>query len=217
MAVAIPAHKIAYMPLPKAACSSVKSALLSIDPDNRLSEEARQGLGDGIHGIYETRRFRPHRWERFDGWWRFAVVRDPLRRLLSVYTDRVVGRRELRSSRRLRRATHLTTDPDPDFFFQNLREYRDLASVVKHHVLPARLFIGPPPLRYDAVYRVGELPTLSAKLSELTGQEVLIPRLNRSGERLHFDDLKPETQSVLRDWLVGEYEDLSPYFDNPML
>lgn len=217
MVVAIPAHKIAYMALPKSACSSVKTALLSIDPERPISAEALRENGDAIHGAYLTRRFRPHRWAAYEGYWRFTVVRDPLRRLLSVYTDRVVGRRDLKDSRRLRQAKHLPVDPDPDFFFQNIRAYMSLSSVVKHHALPARLFIGPRPLRYDAVYRVDELPALSAKLSEIAGKPVAIPRLNKSKVKLRFDDLAPKTQAVLREFLAEDYEDLRGYFENPML
>jgi hypothetical protein len=217
MVVAISAHSIAYMALPKAACSSVKTALSSIDPDIIIPQEELRRNGDIIHKFYPTRRFRPHRWEHYDGWWRFAVVRDPLARLLSVYTDRVIGRQELKASRRLRQVKHLSVDPDPDFFFQNIQSYKKLASAVKHHALPARLFIGPRPLRYDAVYRVNELPALSKKLSEITGHPVSIPRLNRSRAKLNFDDLARPTQDILRDLLAQEYEDLQDYFENPML
>jgi hypothetical protein len=217
MVVAISAHRIAYMALPKAACSSVKAALSSIDLDMTIPQEELRRNGDIVHKYYPTRRFRPHRWEQYDGWWRFAVVRDPLSRLLSVYTDRVIGRQELKASRRLRQVEHLTVDPDPDFFFQNIQSYKRFSSAVKHHALPARLFIGPRPLRYDAVYRVNELPDLGKKLSEITGQPVSIPRLNKSQAKLKFDDLAPPTQDVLREVLAQEYEDLQDYFENPML
>ncbi|WP_368855194.1 sulfotransferase family 2 domain-containing protein [Sinisalibacter lacisalsi] len=143
--------------------------------------------------------------------------RDPLKRLFSAYTDREVARRELYNSRLLRKQKVLPLDPDPDFFFQNLEGYMAQASVVKHHVLPAWLFIGPAPLRYDAVYKTSQIDALAEKLSALTGETVEIPRFNSTRTRLAFDDLAPETRDALRTFLAVDYEHLAGYYKNPML
>lgn len=215
MVIAVPAHKIAYMAVPKAACSSVKAALAMIDPDTKLTLDMMSGNNKAIHVTYQTRRFRPHRWERYEGWWRFTVLRDPLKRLLSVYSDRVVARRELHSSRKMRWQKHLPLDPDPDFFFQNLREYMVRASVVKHHALPVRLFVGPKPLRYDRVFTVAQMGDLEAALRERSGTAVKIPRFNSSHKKFGLDDLSPKTHAALAEILRPEYDHLSDYFDDP--
>ena len=217
MSVALEKLKIAYMPVPKAACSSVKAALAQVDPD--VSYRWRRARRDPnyVHALYPTRRFRPHRWERFSGgdWWRFTVVRDPLRRLLSVYSNRVGDFNELRNSPGVRAADDLTIEPDPDFFFQNLQGYIEKSSAIKHHALPTYLFTGTAPLQYERVYRVDELPALIDDLSERARQEIALPKLNQSGERLTLDQLKPETVEVLRERLAPEYAELEGIYDNP--
>ncbi|WP_370630898.1 sulfotransferase family 2 domain-containing protein [Maritimibacter sp. DP1N21-5] len=209
--------KIAYMPVPKAACSSVKAALAQVDPDVTYRWRRARRSQTYVHALYPTRRFRPHRWEKYAGgeWWRFTVVRDPLRRLLSVYSNRVRDFNELENSPRVREADALPVDPDPDFFFQNLQAYIDNSSVIKHHALPTYLFTGPAPLQFDRVYRVDELSAFAHDLADRTGQEVVLPKLNTSGERLTLDTLKPETVDALRDRLAPEYAELDGYFDNP--
>lgn len=215
MVIAVETHKIAYMALPKAGCSTVKAALAQIDPLASLPAEAERDVNIW-HAIYPTRRFRPHRWEKVADHWRFCVVREPLKRLLSVYTNRVVDLRELHNSRRLRRAEEgLPLDPDPDFFFQNLTAYRDSASSVKHHVLPAWLFLGPDLDAYDRVYTTAEFPQLAADLAKRSGERVVMPRENRSAAPLDPERLQPQTLQALGVFLEAEYEYLNAFYPNP--
>ena len=216
MVIAIAAHKIAYMAVPKAACTSVKAALMTIDPDKEPPQKLDAAAILAIHRAYPTMRFRPHRWREYEGWWRFTVVRDPLKRLMSVYTDRVVGRSELHNSPKMRAQSALPKDPEPDFFFQNLPRYIALASSIKHHTLPFRLFIGPPPFLYDRIYRVEELPELAEALSQHSGQPVTIPRLNRSSGPLSPETLAPRTLGAIRDFLADDYEKLADFYENPL-
>lgn len=216
MVVAIAAHKIAYMPVPKAACSSVKAALGAIDPETSLSVPDLKTDVSSVHTTFKTRRFRQHRWRMYEGWWRFAVVRDPLSRLLSVYSDLVLGRQELHQSPNLRDQSILPVDPDPDFFFQHLDRYIQQASSVKHHTLRYRIFLGPTPFAFDRIYKVGELPELAQRLSDISGQKVEIPRLNSSVEKLKVDDLRPETLGFIREYLRDDYKKLADFYTSPL-
>ncbi len=222
MVIAVDAFKIAYMALPKAACSSVKEALARLDPAVRIPP-TDQITPYTWHDTYPTKRFRPHRWEPYETseWFRFCVVRDPVQRLLSVYTNRVLQFNELKNSRKIREGRDylpddLPADPDPDFFFQHLEHYKRGSSVIKHHALGAWLFIGPAPLRYDRVYKVEDLAELEADLSARSGRPVAMRRRNTSAQRLTLDDLRPETIDALRPFLRREYAHLSEFYDNPL-
>lgn len=201
------------MPVPKTACTSIKTALAVVDPAVPASTSELVANPKTVHKIYSTRRFRLHRWRAYDGWWRFAVLRDPLARLLSAYADVVIGRNGLRDSPRIRAAGHeLPVAPDPDFFFQNLAAYRDASSLVKHHVLPARIFVGPDLSRFDRVYRIEELPDLANDLSYRVGKKVTFPRINKSAGKLRFSGLKPTTRDAVRDYLAADYALFAGYY-----
>lgn len=216
MAISIAQYRIAYMALPKAACSTVKAALARIDPDVTLPPEAEH-TNPLWHKIYPTIRYRAHRFQQYADHWRFCVIRDPAERLISCYTDRVVKRGELHHSRRIRRGeVNLPADPDPDFFFQNPLKYASAASVIKHHSLPAYLFLGPTLDNYDAVYPMENLPQLARDLSERTGQAVPFLKKNASGASLTLDDLKPKTLKALRKVFALEYGLVEGYYDNPL-
>lgn len=217
MTVELPAHKLVYMPVPKAACTSVKAALSTVDPAKPVTAAQIAEDEHVVHDVYQTRRFRPHRWEPFcDGnWWRFAVVRDPLKRVLSVYTDMIMSRNVLPNSPRLRDQSDLPIDPDPDFFFQNLLEYMEHSSIIKHHALSSHLFLGKDPALFDRWYRTDELDLLAQDMSDHVRREVTIPRFNSSKGKLDPDELKLKTHKSLAAYLDEEYEVLSAYFPNP--
>ncbi|KUF11591.1 sulfotransferase family 2 domain-containing protein [Pseudoponticoccus marisrubri] len=219
MVITVDAHKLAYMALPKAGCSSVKEALARLDPSVTLPPEDQIDVRTW-HGIYPTRRFRKHRWRALEGYWGFCVVRDPVKRLLSVYTNRVLQFGDTMNSRKLRQGRDWLPDlprqPDPDTFFQNLQGYVMGSSSIKHHVMGARVFLGPDLGVYDKVYRTEELGQLAYDLALLTRQNVHMPRGNRSEAQLTLDDLAPRTIDALRPMLDEEYAFLSDYYDNPL-
>ncbi len=217
MVIAIDAHRLAYMALPKAGCSSVKQALASVDPDVVIPP-GREVTHFTWHELYPTRRFRPHRWAEYREYWRFCVVRDPFKRLMSVYTNRVLQFDDLRKSARIREGQGgLTTDPDPDFFFQNLDAYKHASSSIKHHALDAWLFLGPDLGRssYNRVYRTEDFDALAWDLGLLTRSEVIMPRSNSSEAKLTAAHLSGRTIDALRPFLDREYSYLKDFYINP--
>lgn len=215
MVIAVETHKIAYMALPKAGCTSVKEALARLDPDIEVppSDEITEFTW---HQLCRTRRFRKKRWKLYQSYWRFCVIRDPVKRLLSVYTDLVTGRQDLLKERTVRLSDKLTTEPDPDFFFTNLDAYRQESSNVQHHAFPSHIFLGPDLGVYHRVYRTNELAFLGEALSAISRQSVVVPHRNASKQRLSLDDLKPQTIDAIRPYLEQEYALVSKYYDNPL-
>lgn len=214
MVIAIDAFKLAYVALPKAGCSSVKQALAGIDPWVMVPENPDVHTW---HAIYPTERQNPDEWHRYDGYFRFCVVRDPAKRLMSCYSDIVQKRGALIDSPRVRAATGLPVDPDPDTFFSRLWRYRKKSSLVKHHVLGASVFLGENLNGdYDRVYRTDELNQLADDLTRRTGQTVTIPHANSSGAGLSLFDLEGRTIDRLRPLLEEEYAYLRGYYQNPL-
>lgn len=214
MVISVEDHGLAYSAVPKAGCSSVKAMLAEVDPNVSLPPE-RERTGDTWHSLYPTRRWRGDVFSQYTRSFRFTVVRDPIKRLMSVYTNRVVDKKDLHKSRKLQRRGGMPMDPDPDTFFANLSKYSELSSIIKHHVLPARMFAGPDLSQYDKVYRTEQIGELAEDLAERTGREVSVKRANKSTTSLKFDDLTPHTRHKLRPYLNAEYRYLSAWFDNP--
>jgi len=214
MVISVEDHGLAYSAVPKAGCSSVKAMLAEVDPKVSLPPEQERS-GDTWHSLYPTRRWRGDVFSQYSKAFRFTVVRDPIKRLMSVYTNRVVDKKDLHKSRKLQKRRGMPMDPDPDTFFANLMTYADLSSVVRHHILPTWIFTSKDLTQYDKVYRTEQIGELANDLSEITGKDVSLKRANKSKTRLDFEELTPHTQNLLRPFLADEYRYLSAYFDNP--
>ncbi|MGP6086215.1 sulfotransferase family 2 domain-containing protein [Antarctobacter jejuensis] len=212
--IAVEAFKLAYVALPKAGCSSVKKALAMVDPGKTVPDNPDIQTW---HTLYPTRRLHPRIWARYDGYFRFCVVRDPAKRLMSCYTDIVKKRGALIDSPRVRAARGLPVAPDPDTFFSRLWRYRKKSSLVRHHVLGASVFLGED-LKggFDRVYRTDAMDQLAEDLSRRTGQDVSMPHANSSGSDLSLFDLQGRTIDRLRPLLDAEYAYLSAYYQNPL-
>lgn len=214
----IGAHRLAYAPVPKAACSTVKHVLSRIDPKYpRKFARAGSPADFAEQKVYPTRRFRAERLEKLGPrWFRFCVIRDPLQRLLSCYLNRVLAMRDLHNSIRFKAGrVDLPQDPDPDFFFQNLAGYRKGATSIRHHSITARYFVGPDLSAYDRVYPIEKIDALFTDLGERTGSDIPRKRHNRSPERLTLDDLKPATRAALARELRREYRFMAAFYDSP--
>ncbi len=214
MVIAVDAFKLAYVALPKAGCSSVKKTLAMIDPWTIVPENPDVHTW---HAIYPTRRHNPSDWGPYADYFRFCVVRDPAKRLMSCYSDIVQKREALKHSPRVRTAGGLPVEPDPDTFFSRLWRYRKKSSLVKHHVLGAAVFLGDN-LKgdYNRVYRTDELDQLADDLTQRTGETVTMPHANSSGAGLSLFDLQDRTIDRLRPLLDEEYTYLNGYYRNPL-
>ena len=210
--------KMAYAAVPKAACTTVKHIFLQLDdtpPPSAGPSDPSDPKFD-IHLMYNTRRFKRRNWAGTQDHFRFTVLRDPLARLLSVYTNRVIQKRILYEARKLRnRRPDLPLDPDPDFFFQNLQTYIDHSSDVKHHALPCRLFTGPDLGFYSKVYRIEETDQLQADIEAMSGRTLTVRRHNSSPSKLSLDALQPATRAAIHRQLAPQYQDVAGYYDNP--
>lgn len=213
MVIKVDSWNLIYCAVPKAGCSSVKAMLADIDPEVTLPPPEER-TNRTYHEIYPTTKFRPRVFHAGEAY-RFTMVRDPIKRLMSVFTNRVVEKRELHNSRRLKRRQVLPLDPDPDTFFQNLTRYAQLSSSIKHHAAPISRYTGPDLAAFDRIYRTDEMPDLAGFLSGRSGITVTAARANSSGAKLEFDSLTPETRDMLRQHLQPEYDYLAGVIDNP--
>lgn len=217
MPILIPSHKIAYFDTPKAASSSVKVALYRLERGEDFTSDV--AADDAIHWVYPTRRLDPAvDFAAAADFWKCTVVRDPVARLLSAYSNRVAHHRDQLRDRfpRLRAFfLGLPLDPDPDTFFTRLGRYRLQSGRVRHHIDLAVRYIGTDLSRFDAVYPMERLGDFAADLSRRTGTAITFPRLQTGGPKITPDMLSPRAHAAMLDYLAPDYALLSDYYRPP--
>lgn len=182
MPVILKKYGLAYFPVPKVACSSIKHLFYLLEHGRNFEKYVDSaGRKHNIHNTaYPTLNTSEDDWSGAANLYRIAVVRDPMDRFVSAYHSRVVHFKELSESAvDLGKVALLGLEPDPslDEFIDNLDLYRVLSASIKHHTDPHTFFLGHNVEYFDRVYKFEELHTLEADLRERTQSPVALPHM----------------------------------------
>jgi len=217
-------HHIAFIASPKCMTTSIGRLFLEIETGKPFNRDDHDGMF--VHKIYQKRARAmkldavPAPLDKLDGYWKFTVVRDPIKRLFSAYTNRVVHKKEVEQAMARPNwqeahgdtAAGLDPNPDANTFFANLEGYRDVIAPIRHHSNPMRDYIGADLSAYDRVFPVEKITELEEVLSARVGQPVSMPNAQRSKNKLKFADLSSEAQRVILAFTRSDYDLLSDYY-----
>lgn len=186
MPVILQKYNLAYFPVPKVACSSIKHLFFFLE-HGRDFEKSADGLGKkhGVHDAYPSKNISQDNWSGAANMHRIAVVRDPVDRFMSSYCSRVLVFKELSEKKiDMSKAALLGLKPDPDLFefIDNLESYSVLSPEIKHHTAPQSFYLGHTLEYFSKVYRFEELDALQSDLRQRTGQPIALPHVMKGIE-----------------------------------
>ena len=214
-------HKLAFFGLPKVASTTLKRTLYELDHGYPFDRAAHGGKS--VHDLYPSRaNMTPDRVDALSDYWRFTVVRDPAKRILSVYANRIFQHRDLMQGRLVRPRAWLTgldLEPDPDTFVCQIERYRKNNTSIRHHTDPMVAFLGKDLSKLDAVYRFEDLDQLAQDLSARTGTEITFPRYQTNTathRKTRVEDLSDAAFAALMDFTEVDYQLLVHLYDRPV-
>ena len=220
MAVVCHKHQLLYVPVPKNACSSIKSLMFELENGFKFSPVDQDGKKiTSIHQVYFSHKFSFERVKSLVPEWRsyfkFCVVRDPLRRFVSAYRNRVLFHGEL--SERALAASRISSSmllPNPpiEYFVEHLSLYRIASWSMMHHTDPQVDFLGDWLDFYDYICPFEELSVLSDQLSLRIGRAISLERLQDGGPPLDVSTLRPATKKQLYQYYEKDYLALRKYY-----
>lgn len=215
MIAAFDSFGVAFVGVPKCMSTSVLRSFYKLEHGAAFD---RAGFGGNIHRFYRQRvaeriaSVEPPDLAGLRGLWIFTIIRNPIRRLLSVYTNRVRDHRDI--AKALEKAPDAALDPMPsaDAFFRDLPRYRAQVPSIRHHTDNFAQFLGPDLTRYDAVFRVEEAGAMQQTLSERLGQPFVLENEQRSRASLDLDDLSSEARAQIVTHTHPDFELLAPFY-----
>ncbi len=217
MPVLVRKPKLQYFPVPKSGCTSVKHAMWEIE-NGRPFEVFR--VGDefvnihSVHKGYGTTPWREEYRDRGPLLYNFSVVRDPVKRVLSCYTNRVLYKNDLtRLGLRSSLPSHVPLDPSAEEFFLHLPIYQQASKSVDHHSRPALYFLGSDLSFYDRIYGIHQMDELAVFLSERVGKPVTIPHKQTGGPAIKLNTISQELRDKVATQYTADYEALSEVFE----
>lgn len=212
-----PRLKIAYFGVPKVASSSIKHTLFTLDNGKPFTKEDHGGRH--MHIVYPDKVSTvPQQMSGLDDYWKFAIVRDPVKRVLSCYGNRIIDHGDLYSGRLARTRAALLglgMKPDLDTFIRRIRSYRLQSGEVRHHSNPYARFLGSDLSFFDRIFTMEQIPELEQELSQRAGQSVTLASRKTDSTKISIDDLAPASFDRLLDYTQPDYALLKDYYQPP--
>ncbi|MEX0906077.1 MAG: sulfotransferase family 2 domain-containing protein [Balneolaceae bacterium] len=217
--ICLPDYKLLYIPVPKNACTSIKQALHYIE-FGRLFDTSRDvhAAYTDIHDYYKK---QPEAFTSINdlkevkNLVRFAVVRDPLERLISCYRNRVVQLGDLHADAGTLEKINLPAEPDLNTFILNLRKYRKASKSIEHHSRPQSSFFGGTLAYLDHVFPIEKSDDLHEMLQEYSQGLKLLKRKS-GGPKADFSDLSKKAQEHAIRFYQKDYKLLSNFYLPPL-
>lgn len=207
-------HQTTYISVLKIACTSVKSMLFQVENGRPFEPFVANGRSFHIHRLYPSVKFKhlPH--DRIADHARFALVRDPIRRFLSAFSNCVLHHRELSAEKAGAELTARGLKPDPELaeFIDHLSDYAAAVPSIDHHCAPMVRFLGMDAGYYAHVFPIEKIAEFQAELSRRVGQDLVAPRLQTGGPKLDPDMLAPRHVRKLRKLYERDYEIFGAWF-----
>lgn len=217
MAYILDRYNLAYFPVPKTACTSLKSYFYEIEHGAPFipyrGDDERMIY---IHNkIFSSSFFGEARAECLASCHRIAVVRDPVERFVSAYANRVLHHKELSAAALntpLGEALGLLPTPAFELFVERLDEYRLASWSISHHTNPASYFLGPDLGYFHKTYKFSEIGQLHADICARTGTNFALPHEQKMGAAFPLPGPKHPCWRKLREFYAGDYALMKGYY-----
>ena len=163
-------------------------------------------MESNVHNLYPSAYFNQilQKYQKdfnLDNFTKICLIRDPIQRLVSAYTNRVKHHKEL--SEKIINSYDLNPDfANPTFgkFLENYFVYRKVESI-KHHTDPLYKFIGANPSFYDKIFNINKINEFSDYLNEKFNIEYTIPKLQLGGggsKSINIEEFKNNRPSIYK-------------------
>lgn len=200
--------KLAYFPSRKVANTSIRLALKELaegpddywsSPDVPISPLTR----------YYARGCR-----------KIAVVRDPVKRFLSAYGNRVDFHNDITrqsNDRFVVKVLKLQEKPDISTFCKDFYWYYGLNDKIRRHFRLQHKYLGKDLGYFDKIYTIEDLDQLALDISGMAGKPVTLQRLQTGGPKIDFADLSGDVQRMVLKFTGPDYELLREFYAPPKL
>jgi hypothetical protein len=197
----MPAQRMAFFFSPKAGGTSLRAFLFHAENGFAFRDYSVQGQHVDANMLAANYRFNRVDHGQLEGYRRFALLRDPVKRFLSAYSNRVLHYRELSIEAAGVQLLREGLPPDPDIatFLDNYIGYLRCSKPLARHFLKQQKFIGPDPEYYERVFKLEEIDGLVDFVNAETGTQAKMPRLQTGGPKFDFFTLDEDVQLGILD------------------
>jgi len=208
--ILLPKRSIGYHPIPKTACTSIKRALYKLRTGKNFS---REELGMQVHDYFNKKAT-----DITEAKFKFIVIRDPIKRFLSGYSNRVISQKALSKEKletiiqgkQLIAKNAIPLDPSLSDFIKYINSYETIP-VIKHHIDPVTTFFDEGLDFFDKIYKIEETEKLEIDISQKYHVKFVLPRAQRS-KKISVASLSKNEMEFLLDRFTKDYNLMTGYY-----
>lgn len=207
MPIVLNEYNLAYFPVPKTGCTSLKEFFFEVENDRRFTPFIRNGQHFHIHHVYPSNLFSDLRQRQVESLDCFLVVRDPVARFLSAYSNRVLHHRELSEefAGNALKKRDLPSNPSLSEFVGRIDSYRGAVPTIDHHVRPLVDFAGTDAGFYTRIFSLSDVEEFADHVRKKVGKPVGLQRLQTGGPKITPDALTGKELRMLRELYAEDF------------
>ena len=200
-------HALTYVSAPKVACTSLKHLFFEIENGRPFVPFQANAKNYSVHRFYPGRPFADLPHADIADHERLCAVRDPVTRLLSCYSNRVVHHQQLHRRRFTEemQAAGLRRDPRLAEFIDRIDLYRRHFPAVAHHTRPLVDLLGRDPSWYHGIYPLRALDDFRAHVARVVGHAPALRHLQSEGPNLTPGDLSTQARRRIEALYAEDY------------
>jgi len=215
MSVILNQYKLFYAAVPKVGCTSLKGMFFKLENDRAFVPYTVNGQSKNVHNMgYRTMLRDTYPEWRIRDFHRVALVRDPIKRFLSAYSNRVLHHKELSQKLAGDKLTALNLQPDPelDLFVERFEDYLQTHPSILHHTRPMVDYLGADTGYFSKLYPLQDMDQFARDISERTGKELAVGHEQTGGRKFKPSDLSEAHTRKLKDYYEADYRVFGDYF-----
>ncbi|MGB3512824.1 MAG: tetratricopeptide repeat protein, partial [Microcoleaceae cyanobacterium] len=160
---------LAYLPIPKCASTTLKYIFYPL----KFHQEYLEPI-EKIHQFWYPHTNVCQNLQNLDNYFKFTIIRDPIKRFLSCYKNLVLHHKSLwlKAVKGKAKNAGLKCEPDINYFVENLENYFEISDAINHHALPQSQYIGKDLNIYDLICPIENLENLRQIISQKATVEI---------------------------------------------
>ena len=209
MGVHLDQYGISYFSVPKCACTSIKHFFFEIENGFEFKRFRVNGEMRHIHNaVYGSLPFKEEVEKAGAQNWKIAVVRDPISRFLSCYSNKVLKKAVLEkvTLSDADRKAGLSNAPDLSSYVRDFEGYSRVSKVIYRHTRPMTDYLGSDPSYFDKVYPIGRLDQLVEDVKKRVGDVPALRRRQGNSPKISADALSADETQKIRAIYARDYE-----------
>lgn len=208
-------EQLTYVSVPKCACSSVKLFLFHIENGFRFKPFTVDGTRYRIHSLSTSLSFADLPHEDIKTHVKFAIVRDPLSRVLSCYEDKILSGEAFRNNAAAAkaRAAGLELVPSFEAFVDKLEMFQQVSPVVHRHSQLLSFYLGNQPEWYDRIFDISALGEMRDFVCAHTGTSVALPHKNKTTKVVDRAAISGATKDKINSLFANDIELYGKWFE----